>query len=305
MDPAKIKKLFLQDWQSKLVSLLLAAGLWFYVNYLKNQMEYSFTVPLRFENLPQDMTVVYSSLKNAHISMNIRRDLKDTRDFSKDIKVWVDLADASIGEAVYPIQMEVSDQELSLKPHLKFDQVSLIIDKKINKSLPVKVKLLGTPHSGFMVEEVLLEEKVALLSGSSQRLSVIDSIETSPLDISQATNNLKAILRLNNPEFTSVLSKQTINVEVIIRENLQEKNLEIPVKIINLSRELKPAQTYKVKANVVYNSQHQSLAENLHLEADAGLIKEPGTYNLKLEKIPPEIQIESFSGYIQVELLTR
>ncbi len=306
MDLTKIKRFFTHEWQSKLISLLLAIALWFYVNYLKNQMEYNFTVPIRFENLPSDMTIVYSSLKNAYVIINIRRDQRETRDYSKEIKVWVDLSDAHIGEANFPIQMSVSDPQLHLKPHLKYDQVSLIIDKKVNKNLPVKVKLLGAPAPGYFVEEMELDEKTTMLSGPSQRLALIDSIETSPLDITQLTNTITANVRINNPESTTILGKPTINVKVVIKENQMNKKIDLPVNIQNLRKDLVLKQPYTVTVQAAFEGKFTPLLQNIKLEADASTITKPGIYNLRiLDEIPEEIKLSGLPNFIRIEALAK
>ncbi len=306
LDLSKLKRFFTHDWQTKLISLLLAMGFWFYVTYFENKTDYNLSIPIRFENLPNDQIIVYSSLKNAFITLPLRRDQKQTVDFNKAIRARVDLSNALEGSSNYDIEL-IYDKELKIKPHLKQDKVNIIIDKKIIKTLPIKEKMIGTPSEGYYLEEVSLEEKTCVLSGPAQKIDLLNFIETAPIDITGLSNSQTLKVKIENPENTQLLRKQQISVRLKIREMQVEKEIDFPVEVLNLPEDLKISQEPKLKIRINTTGRYlKNLKNSVRLSVDGDAINEPGTYNLKIDIDHPDtIKIIKVPGTVKIQVLEK
>lgn len=96
------------------------------------------------------------------------------------------------------------------------DKVRVIIPiKEPQKEIPVDVPLEGQPASGYQVVEVNVTPATVLATAKQPVLDNVKSVSTSPVNISNASANIREELTLSVPEGVR-LSQTIVEVEIII-----------------------------------------------------------------------------------------
>ena len=165
-----------KKWQLKIICLLMAIVLWFFIINEQNPMsEGSYTVPIVVENLdsqyitsnvPKTVYVRLSGPRNTIINVG-----------PSDIKAYIDLSDAQEGEMSAPVRIEIpagtelkkqsmtsadimvdvyTVRELALTPHLVGQTKNDIFVSSL-KVVPAKVVISGTRRLVKQVEQAVVE----------------------------------------------------------------------------------------------------------------------------------------------------
>ncbi len=178
-----MKGFFTKNLSLKLISILLAAILWYFV-VSERSGETAISVPLDFRNIPNSLIII----ENPEESVNLRISGPATllrRLSPKNVKAILDLSDAKPGEAKFTIQPE----HITLPRGLRVTMVSpasivLTIDELLRKTLPVEVILVGKPLEGFKFTRVGIDPPVVEILGARNELSRLKRISTGEIDIS-------------------------------------------------------------------------------------------------------------------------
>lgn len=208
--------LFTENLTFKILSLALALFLWFFVTF-RGQVETSLEIPLEFKNTPSEMEILKQSTRKINISVSAReRLLKELS--QKDIRVVVDLANVRLGENSIPItkssvKLPRGIEILRIEP----SQVKLYMDEKSYKTVPVKVRLTGTPAKGFTVVSVTSEPSQLKIEGAKKELEKIHVIKTELVDIEGLSENMSFQAKIDPEGKIFRTDKDTVTVYVNIR----------------------------------------------------------------------------------------
>ena len=80
-----IRRMFLHNWQRKLVAVLTAIVIWLFVNHSINETKTIFNVPIRIINLPPDKTIP-GLLPNGMLSRRITLTLTGAKDVIEEME---------------------------------------------------------------------------------------------------------------------------------------------------------------------------------------------------------------------------
>ncbi|MGE5894737.1 MAG: YbbR-like domain-containing protein [bacterium] len=181
-----MRRLFAGNLPLKIASVLIAIGLWFFINS-RGVSEITITVPLEIMNLPKGYETV--SNKAVEIDLGLRgheRLIKNIR--AQDIRVFLDLSKPKEGWAIYYINKDNIKYPPSVDI-IKIDpsSVKLKIDKTIQRDVPVTADLKGSPGTGFTIGSVSLKPKIIRVEGAKTILEKIQHFRTEPLDLTGKT----------------------------------------------------------------------------------------------------------------------
>jgi YbbR domain-containing protein len=189
-----MKKHFFENLGFKIVSVLLAVMLWFFVTS-RGQSEMSIDVPLEYKNIPAGLEIVNHSMKT--VTLNIKgqeRFIKNIR--LSDIRVPLDLSKAKKGEGIYyidrhDIRLPRSISIMNINPA----SVRITTEETMTKTVRVLPLFTGEPARGYYIKSVEVSPQYVVIEGVRSEIMKIASIRTEPLDISgyreTTTQNLK------------------------------------------------------------------------------------------------------------------
>ncbi|HMY45736.1 MAG TPA: CdaR family protein [Leptospiraceae bacterium] len=237
-------------WKEKIICLLMASGLWFYVDNLKIGT-ISLNVPVSYRNKPVDLDFAQDPPR--FIEVKLRGDKERLNFPTTKLRAEVDLKGAtaerktyaySIDTRLFPENVEMVDTVTSLHIQLEKSMVRFVV---------LKATTMGSPKSGFKRGRVLIMPDRAKVQGGTERMQSVREIMLPPIDITGASSNVMRSVPVVEPPGTTLLSPPEVEVTVVIvsDEKESEKTLEIPVTFRNASPGVTPtSQTRTVRVTV-------------------------------------------------------
>jgi YbbR domain-containing protein len=217
-----LKGFFTKNLSLKLISILLAVILWYFVISEKGG-ETAISIPLDFRNIPTSLIII----KNPEESINVRISGPATllRGLSpKRVKAIIDLSNARPGVAQFAIQPE----QITAPRGLKVTMVSpasivLRFDRLLSKNLPVEAILVGKPFEGFKITGVPIDPPAVEIVGAQNELRRLKRISTQEIDISGLNRDAvrKAPLNLAGLHIKSI-SREEVKVSLKCAKVLTE-----------------------------------------------------------------------------------
>ncbi len=185
-----IRKLLIEHWSIKLLSLGLALTLWFYVTS-KGKTEITLSVPLELRNIPQALAIV-GDVAGA-LDVRVQGQERVLRDITIGKKVFgvLDLSMSSAGENIVPISPDDIRRPSGVTVmHLSLSEVKVKLEPLVRRAVRLKPVLHGTPASGFHVAKVTVSPAKITVEGPSSIIKTLDVLQTMPIDIQGAGDSI-------------------------------------------------------------------------------------------------------------------
>jgi YbbR domain-containing protein len=125
----------------------------------------------------------------------------------------------SIDQDVTPIAIDAADAQVSpvsLDPPSVHVQIPVFQDVR-NKTLPVTPVVTGQPAPGFEVASIVVEPSVVTVAGDAEELGGLTSIETSPVSVNGAGEDVIAEPTLTMPDGVVPVDGATVTVTITLR----------------------------------------------------------------------------------------
>ncbi|MEN8142393.1 MAG: CdaR family protein [Thermodesulfobacteriota bacterium] len=230
--PKGIRKVFAKNWLLKLVSMFFALFLWYFV-VGEDKVELTITVPLEITNMQQDLVIANQFKKQLEVTVNGPRGL--VRGLSKQrITRPIDLADYRPGSHVIPIKPESINFPRGIQvQHIRPGNITLVIDRLIEKELPIKPVLKGNPAAGYEIASIIADPPTLSLTAPSATLAKEVFLATKPIPIDGIKNNIKAQVQLDvKDEISDLVGEPVISINILVREKIQSRDFSgIPIEI--------------------------------------------------------------------------
>lgn len=224
---------------AKLISLLLAVILWFYVAGTQaakepNTIEH---VPIKVEGLADGYVVSMMSEKQASVKLRSGGIFLPSLEDKENV-LFVDLKDKRPGEYVVPVKLKALTGNLEVEEIMP-SQISIVIDKTVKKKMPVQIGNSSTQPGDKAVLPISIDPQEVTVVGPSQEIAQariatveIDSENDSKSDdVSTITREIK-ILDKNGKqlkELTSIPKKIKVTVSYV-----PAKSVPISVETVGL-----------------------------------------------------------------------
>ena len=171
-----------KNWVLKLVSLFFALFLWYFV-VGEDKVDMNVTFPVEIVNLPRDLIISNQFKKQVEVTISGQRSL--IRGMTEQhISRSIDLSKAKPGTVV--IQNNIDS--ISLPRGLNILRVqpptlTLLLDRLIQKELPIRPILEGEVHKDFRLDSATVEPQTLEISGPQAILDKEQELQTVPINI--------------------------------------------------------------------------------------------------------------------------
>jgi YbbR domain-containing protein len=170
----------------KLLSLLIAFGLWAFVNFGERDAEESLRVALELRNIPGDLMITSPRVDFIDVRVVGPRTLLGRIDRNR-LSIGLDLNGVRPGPAVFRVDAESLNLPRGVKVvRINPAQVTLELERVAEKSVPVRLRLRGKPPPDLQVEDTEVSPASVQLSGPESYVRRIDAVNTEPYDLSDA-----------------------------------------------------------------------------------------------------------------------
>lgn len=221
--PSPLKRIFVQNFGIKLISLLLAIGLWLVVSR-DPVAEVELQVPIEFRNVPQNLEIDSASFTEAQVRVRgpgrlIHR-LRPT-----DVRAEIDLASVKPGSRTF----DLTSRNVRVPSDLEVVQIipsqfQLSFDDRMTRTIEVRPRVTGTFAQGRRVAQVVAEPPSITISGPRRRVEAVEAATTDPVDASGAMDRSTFVTQAYVPDpLIQVVHPTPVRVTVIMERSGEEK----------------------------------------------------------------------------------
>jgi len=183
-----LRRLFLDNFVYKVISLLLSFGLWLAVAHTP-PAEIEMRVPIEFRNLPDSLEIDSASFTEAQVRLRgAERVLHGMT--PADVRAEVDLGNMQAGERTFDLtarHVQVPDdvEVVQIIP----GQFHLSFDNRDTRTLDVHPRVTGTFAGGMRMAQVIADPPTITVTGPRRRLEKLEEATTDPVDASGTTSS--------------------------------------------------------------------------------------------------------------------
>jgi YbbR domain-containing protein len=220
--PGPIQRALFHNLGLKIVSLLLAIGLWLAV--ARDPIaEIEINVPIEFQNLPANLEIDSASFTEARIRVR-GPERAIHRLEPSDVHAQINLAAANPGERTFDLTDRVHvPQDLEVVQIIP-GQFQLSFDERETRKIEVRPRVIGNFASGLHIAKTVADPNIVTITGPRRRVDAIDAATTDPIDatgvISQASFTTHAYV---TDPLIQVAHPTSIRVTVIMEGLAEEK----------------------------------------------------------------------------------
>ena len=222
------------NWMLKVLSLFFALFLWYFV-VGEDKVDMNVTIPVEIVNLPRDLVVSNQFKKQLEVTVTGQRSLiRGMAD--QHISRTIDLSKAAPGTVVIQNNLD----SISLPRGLSILRVqpptiTLLLDRLIQKELPIKPILVGKVQNGFSLNSVTVDPPALEISGPQSILAQEENLTTSPVDITDLDQSaVKQTSLALKSELANIIGEPV----VAVRLNIVELKKEVIISDITIDLDI-------------------------------------------------------------------
>jgi len=216
---SQIRRLVVQDWKPKLVSLALALGLWLLlVPAEKMSSEKSLTIPLETRNVPSGLEIVERPEPTVDITLRAPNRLLDEIRPS-GLVARIDLDHATVLQQEYPLNTSMiavppGAEVVKISP----GKVTIKLERTAEVTLDVHPTIRGKTAAGFHIARTEIQPSTVLVRGPESRVQAKEAATTAPIDVSGLAEStvFESDIILPRPELRLVSAPASARVTVLI-----------------------------------------------------------------------------------------
>jgi YbbR domain-containing protein len=210
---------FVRDWKLKLVSFLLALGLWLLiVPSEKMYSEKALTIPLETRNIPAGLEIVEQQVSTIDITLRAPNRLLDEIGPS-GLVARIDLDRATTYQQEFPLNKSMiavppGAEVIKITPN----KVTIKLERTGEATLDVHPTLRGKVSQGFRVARTEIEPTSVRVRGPESRVMAKEAAVTAPIDISRLAEStvFEVDIILPRPELRLVSPQTSARVTVYV-----------------------------------------------------------------------------------------
>ncbi|MGC2446874.1 MAG: CdaR family protein [Candidatus Sulfotelmatobacter sp.] len=203
----------------KVLSLLLATGMWFMISRDEQPAEIAIRAPIVFQHVPPQLEISTESIPETQIRVRgperVVRQLK-----GNEVQAEIDLADAKPGNRTYDLtsQLVRHPRDVTIGEIVP-SQLHLSFDTRITRQVEVHPRVTGVFATGEQIVQVEADPPRITIRGPLHHVEKIDAATTDPID---ATGTLGSAVFTTNVFVTDPLVQveqaTSIRVTVVVQK---------------------------------------------------------------------------------------
>jgi YbbR domain-containing protein len=296
----KLTRLISKDWLLKLISLILAIILWYFVGG-EDRIDKNVMVPIEIINLPRDLVISNQYKKEIEVTVSGPRSLI-LEMANRAVTRQVDLSAATPGTMV----IENDNKHIPVLRGITVQRVQpssiiLSLDKLIQKQFKVEARTVGRVANGYHLKSLKTDPEVITIAGPHTTLSQVGQLFTRAINLDGLKQSMQLQVPLElEPAIVELIGETSITADLMVGLDtvaMTFEGLKVSLSVGGQPKEVQPA-LVKVVANVPKLLLDKKVDLKTLLSAVA--LKKEGETNLKV-KIVPRADLEMPVEIVSVE----
>jgi len=219
-----LRRWVLHNFWLKVLSLLLATGLWWWIAPDEEPAEVAVRVPIEFQHVPPHLEISTVTIPEAQIRVRgPERLIRELR--AGDIHAELELGDAKPGERTFDLTAQQVRHQRDLHVvQVVPGQVHLSFDTRMTRDVKIHPRVTGTFVAGEQIAKVLVDPDSITITGPQHHVEVVDAATTDPVDASGTRTQATFVTNVYVPDaLVQVVQPAPVRVTVIM-----EKSAPVP-----------------------------------------------------------------------------
>ena len=268
----------------KVISVALALLLWFVIG--EKTSERGLSVPVELQNVPRDLELVGEPTNVVDVRVRAAPSVIQ-RLTPGDVSARIDLSGVREGEHIVhltsdDIRVPFGVRVVKITPSI----ITMGFERTMQKTVPIRPRLLGRPALGYEVAEVGAEPGEVRVAGPKSRVQEMESAYTEPVSVESAGSTVVETVNLGlDDPVLRIQGSPRVRVTARIREVQETRTFDgVEVELRGGAFALQPA-----RVRVVLGGPASALARvkpaQVHAYVDAARVKN-GTASVAVEMAP-------------------
>jgi YbbR domain-containing protein len=216
---AFFQRYVLHNFGLKILSLVLATGLWLMISPDEQSAEVAVRAPIVFQNVPLLLEISTETIPEAQIRVRgPERVIRQLR--PNDVHAALELGDVQPGERTFDLtsQQIRHPRDLAVVQVVP-SQVHLAFDTRLTREVEIHPRVTGNFLAGEQIARVDVDPPRITITGPRHHVEKVESATTDPVDASGTTD--RATFTTNvyvTDPLVQVLQPMSIHVTVIVQK---------------------------------------------------------------------------------------
>jgi YbbR domain-containing protein len=215
-----LRRWVLHNFWLKVLSLLIAIGLWLAISPDQELAEVAVRVPIEFQHVPTHLEISSITIPDAQIRVRgPERLIRNMR--STDIHAELELGDVKPGERTFDLtaQQIRHDRELHIVQVVP-GQVHLAFDMRLTREVEIHARVTGNFVQGEQIGKVVVEPETVTITGPRHHVETVDAATTDPVDASGTRTQATFVTNVYIPDpLVQVVQPAPVRVTVIMEKS--------------------------------------------------------------------------------------
>lgn len=215
---ALFKRFVLHNFGLKVLSLLLATGLWFLISPDEQPAEVEVHAPIVFRDVPSNLEISSENIPEAQIRVRgPERLIRAVQ--ARDVHAEIEVADAKPGERTFDLQSQVRHPRDLAVVQVVPSQLHIAFDTRLTREVEIHPRVTGNFAQGEQLVKVDADPARITITGPRRHVEKVDAATTDPID---ATGTLGSAVFSTNvfvPDpLVQVVRPTSIRVTVLVQK---------------------------------------------------------------------------------------
>jgi YbbR domain-containing protein len=221
-----LRRLLLHNFWLKILSLVIATGLWLAISPDQEPAEVAVRVPIELQHIPSQLEISSVTIPEAQIRVRgperLVRELRST-----EIHADLELKDATPGERTFELTaQQIRHPRELIVVQVVPGQVHLSFDTRLSREVEIHPRITGNVAAGYQISQVLADPPRTTISGPSHHVEMVQTADTDPIDVSGAKEQATYVTNAYVPDpLVQVMQPVPVRVTVILQKGAAKSDL--------------------------------------------------------------------------------
>jgi YbbR domain-containing protein len=215
-----LRRWVLHNFWLKILSLVLATGLWLVISPDQEPSEVAVRVPIELQHVPAQLEISSVTIPEAQIRVRgperLIRELRST-----DIHAELELGDAKPGERTFDMTaQQIRHQRDLTVVQVVPGQVHLSFDTRLTRDVEIRPRVTGNFAAGEQIAKVLVDPERITITGPKHHVEMVDAATTDPVDASGTRTQATFVTNVYVPDaLVQVVQPTPVRVTVVMEKS--------------------------------------------------------------------------------------
>jgi YbbR domain-containing protein len=290
--PSVLRDRFQQNPGLRIISLLLAVGLWIFVNAGQHNSVEQFDIPVSYHGLPPDFVITNQHPDFVKIQVSGPQTLLSLVDPGR-LTLKLDLGGVGDGQSSFKIGLDSFNVPrgtavTSISP----SQIVLDIDRMVVRYLPVHVAIMGKPASGYRIGSIEVTPAQARVRAPSRELAGLQKVDAEAADVTGLAAETERVAAITTSSGLMRIEPTEVTIRVPINPIITTREFQgVPIAVRNTDYQ---SRVQPPKINVTVRGAKLELGkldlgDALFVDGDG---MKPGAYNAAVQvQLPQGVEL--------------